>query len=355
MTKSLNSLLSPALSSVHPYVPGEQKSEAGWIKLNTNESAFGPSEMAIHAMREVLSDGMRLYPDPRSASLKKVIAECHDVDASQVFVGNGSDEVLGHAFLAFFRQPNPVLMPDITYNFYASYCGLYGISRRAIPLTRDFEIDLSADTHVNGGVVFPNPNAPTGRAIERGCLDAFLRTNRGSVVLVDEAYVDFGAQSAIPLLDRHPHLLVVQTLSKSRSLAGLRVGFALGHPELIAAMERVKDSFNAYPLGRVPQAGAAAAISDTDHLRRVVEATSLNRERLTTALSALGFIVVPSAANFIFVRHQEVRGPELEDGLRRQRILVRRFDQPRIQDYLRITIGTEAHCEALRSALARLV
>jgi histidinol-phosphate aminotransferase len=350
-----SALWSPQLASLSPYVPGEQCNDSGWIKLNTNESPFGPSPKALEAMGKELTGQMRLYPDPDSRALKQAIARMHGLEASQVFVGNGSDEVLAHAFLAFFRQPEPILLPAITYSFYASYCALYGINSRRVRLTGDLQIDLDDYDHPNGGVVFPNPNAPTGRCLDRACIERMLKRNCNSVVLVDEAYVDFGAQSVVPLIAGHPNLLVVHTLSKSRSLAGLRVGFALGHPDLIAALERVKGSFNAYPLSRLAQAGAEAAILDRDYLSQVANETIWNRRQLSADLQELGFEVVPSLANFIFVRHALHRGADLCHRLKSRRILVRRFEQPGIEDYLRITIGTSEQCLALYCALRALV
>lgn len=350
-----NALWSPALVSVLPYITGEQNSQPGWIKLNTNESPFGPSEKAIAAIQAALSAGLRLYPDPNASALKRTIAHVCEADASQVFVGNGSDEVLAHAFFAFFRQDRRILVPDITYGFYESLFALYGIERRQIALSEDLQIDLTAFNGENGGVIFPNPNAPTGRWLSRGQIEAFLERNRSSVVIVDEAYVDFGVESVIPLVRKYPHLLVVQTFSKSRALAGLRVGFAIGDPRLIKALERVKGSFNAYPLGSLAQAGALAAMADREHLVGVVNATALNRQRLAAALSELGFSVTPSRANFVLARHPKHSGRDLLVRLKERKILVRHFAQPRISDQLRITVGTESQCDALCAALAPLV
>lgn len=272
-----------------------------------------------------------------------------------VFVGNGSDEILAHAFRAFFVQDRPLLHPDISYSFYPVYCTFFGIEAIRVPLDERFRIRLADYERENGGIVFANPNAPTGIAVSLAELEALLRANRESVVLVDEAYVDFGGESAVGLVRRYPNLLVVQTLSKSRSLAGLRVGFAIGDPGLVAALETVKGSFNSYPLDRLAQAAAVAAIEDEawfrDTCQRVVDA----REALAAGLLDLGFEVLPSATNFLFARHPSVPGAELFDGLRREGILVRRFDAPRIDQFLRITVGTPAQCQRLRDTLERLL
>jgi len=346
MTTSPNPLLSRGLERLMPYTPGEQPKIADLLKLNTNENPYGPSPAAIEAIRNAADDSLRLYPDPASSRLREAIARRCGVEPAMVFVGNGSDEILAHAFRAFFVQDRPLLSPDISYSFYPVYCGLFGIDSVRIPLADDFGIRLADYERENGGIVFANPLAS---------IEALLRRNRDSVVLVDEAYADFGGESAVGLVRRHPNLLVVQTLSKSRSLAGLRVGFAIGDPGLIAALETIKGSFNSYPIDRLAQAAALAAIEDEawfeDTRRRVIDA----RETLAGQLRELGFEVLPSATNFIFARHRTVPGRTLFDALRREGILVRRFDAPRIDQFLRITIGTPAQCQRLRDALAEIL
>ncbi len=346
---------SPFINGLKPYVPGEQCNDADWVKLNTNESPFGPSPRALQAMRDEVQDSLRLYPDPESLLLRRSIAKTHAIGIEEVFVGNGSDEVLGHAFGAFFKQNAPVLFPDVTYNFYTSYCALHQIAYRQIPLDASFAIDIDAYDEPNGGIVFPNPNAPTGRGMSLNDVRALLERHPDKVVLVDEAYVDFGGESAIPLVRHYPNLLVVQTFSKSRGLAGLRVGFAVGQRTLIEALERVKNSFNSYPLSRLAQVGASVAMEDRLHFNEVCAVIQRNRESLSNGLRRMGFEVLPSVANFVFVRHPDYEGAVLAAALRERKILVRHFNQPRISAFLRITIGTDAQCESLLDALALIV
>ncbi len=347
---------SAIVDGLTPYVPGEQPRLSNLIKLNTNENPYGPSPRVLEALRAEAGDSLRLYPDPVSERLRQAIAMHHEVTAAHVFVGNGSDEVLAHTFHALLKHDAPVLFPDITYSFYPVYCRLYGIEYREVPLTDSFEIDVDDYRQANGGIVFPNPNAPTARLLAGAEIERLLQANVGSVVVIDEAYVNFGGVSVVPLVLRYPNLLVTHTLSKSRSLAGLRVGYAMGHPNLIEALNRVKDSFNSYPLDRFAQAGAVAAIADQAYFeetwRRVIE----SRERLIAGLQKLDFEVVPSAANFVFVRHAGRTGAELAARLRERGIVVRNFHNPaRIAPYLRITVGTDAQCEALIGALGEIL
>ena len=338
-----------------PYVPGEQPKIANLIKLNTNESPYPPSPRVLAAIRAELGDDaarLRLYPDPNADLLKAAVAARNGVTPAQVFVGNGSDEVLAHAFMALLKHDAPILFPDITYSFYPVYCGLYGVDYRTVPLTDDFSIDPAAYAgKSNGGIIFPNPNAPTGRLLALDAIEQILVANPDSVVIVDEAYVDFGGISAISLVDRHDNLLVVHTLSKSRSLAGLRVGFAVGHPALIEALERVKNSFNSYPLDRLAIVGAVAAIEDDAYFRQRCQAVIATRDTLSAELQALGFDVLPSAANFIFARHPQRDAAELARALRDRSVIVRHFKLPRIEQFLRITVGSDAECRALTGAL----
>lgn len=342
-----------------PYVPGEQPKIANLIKLNTNENPCGPSPKALAAMQAELSDDLRLYPDPNADQLKTAIADYYSVEKSFVFVGNGSDEVLAHVFHGLLKHDKPVLFPDITYSFYPVYCGLYGIPFLQLPLTDEFEIDLVAYTQgaaqKNGGIIFPNPNAPTGVLTPLAAIEALLQHNTESVVVIDEAYIDFGGETAIALVHKYPNLLVTQTLSKSRSLAGLRVGLAVGHPDLIEALERIKNSFNSYPLGRVAIAGAAAAFADKEYFSRSCSAVIDNREQLIKVLAALGFEVLPSAANFIFARHAQHDAAQLALSLRERSIIVRHFRLPRIEQFLRITIGTQEQNAALVQALKEIL
>lgn len=346
---------SEVVRGLTPYVPGEQPKLANLVKLNTNENPYGPSKRALAAMAGEVGDALRLYPDPNADRLKEAVAARCGVTPQQVFVGNGSDEVLAHVFLALLKHELPVLFPDISYSFYPVYCGLYGIAFETVPLDDGFAIRTSDYARPNGGIIFPNPNAPTGRALPLADIEDLLRKNAGSVVVIDEAYVDFGAESAVALVGRHPNLLVVQTLSKSRSLAGLRVGFAIGHADLIEALERVKNSFNSYPLDRIAIAGAVAALEDSEHFETTRRAIMASRERLVAGLAALGFDVLPSLANFVFARHPRRDAGELAKALRERSIIVRHFRQPRIDQHLRITVGTDAQCETLLSALGAIL
>src|SRR5476649_2346518 len=287
---------SPFVKNLVPYVPGEQPKLTKLVKLNTNENPYGPSPKALAAMQAELNDNLRLYPDPNSDLLKQAVAKYYGIDASKVFLGNGSDEVLAHIFHGLFQHDLPLLFPDISYSFYPVYCGLYGITSEPVPLDEQFQIRVADYAKPNGGIIFPNPNAPTGCVLALDAVEQILKASPDSVVVVDEAYIDFGGETAISLVDRYPNLLVVQTLSKSRSLAGLRVGFAIGHPDLITALERVKNSFNSYPLDRMAIAGATAAIKDQAHFDQTRRAVMASREHLVAGLTALGFEVLPSAA-----------------------------------------------------------
>lgn len=337
-----------------PYVPGEQPKIAGLVKLNTNECPYPPSPRVLQAIAEQTGEALRLYPDPQATALREAIARHHGLKAEQVFVGNGSDEVLAHVFMALLRHQAPLLHPDISYSFYPVYARLYGITTREIPLDEQFAIrvDDYLAAPANGGIIFPNPNAPTGMALPLSEVRRLLQGNRESVVVVDEAYVDFGAESAATLINEFPQLLVVHTLSKSRALAGLRVGYALGHPDLIEALVRVKDSFNSYPLDRLAIAGGVAAMDDVAWFDDTCRRTIATRERMAAALRDRGFEVLPSAANFVFARHPGHDGAELAAGLREQRVLVRHFRRPeRIAAFLRISVGTEEQTDALLAAL----
>jgi len=350
---------SPLVHGLTPYVPGEQPKLEHLVKLNTNENPYGPSPRALEAIQAATGSTLRLYPDPNCEALKATLATYLNVRADQVFVGNGSDEVLAHVFMALLNQDQPLWFPDITYSFYPVYCGLYGIQSKLVPLRVDFSIcveDYLPRTHERaGGIIFPNPNAPTGCLLSLAAIERIVAGNPDVVVVVDEAYVDFGGDSAIPLVDRYPNLLVVQTFSKSRSLAGLRVGFAVGHPTLIEALERVKNSFNSYPLDRLAIAGAVASVQDEAYFQESCQKVVATRETLVAQMSRLGFDVLPSAANFIFARHSSFQATILAAALREQAIIVRHFRKPRIEQHLRITVGTDAQCGMLIEALARIL
>ena len=347
---------SAVVHGLTPYVPGEQPKLANLVKLNTNENPYGPSPKVIEAVRAEAADTLRLYPDPNSDRLRAGIAAYHGVTPEQVFVGNGSDEVLAHAFMALLKHERPILFPDISYSFYPVYCGLYEIAHRVVPLTDAFEIRVDDYLAPNGGIIFPNPNAPTGRIVALAEIERLLAGNPDSVVVIDEAYIDFGGESAVPLVARYPQLLVTRTLSKSHALAGLRVGYAIGQPHLVEALNRVKDSFNSYPLDRFAQAGALASIEDRGYFESICAKVVATRTRLVADLEALGFDVLPSAANFIFARHAQHEGAALAARLRERSIIVRHFRNPaRIAPFLRITVGTDAQCDALVDALKLIV
>lgn len=343
-----------------PYVPGEQPKIANLVKLNTNENPYGPSPKALAAMEQERGNNLRLYPDPNSDVLKAAIADYYQIEKSFVFVGNGSDEVLAHVFHGLLKHEAPILFPDISYSFYPVYCGLYGVPFRQVPLNAKFEIDLAdyeaGDSSTgNGGIIFPNPNAPTGIPVALAAIETLLQCNTESVVVVDEAYVDFGGETAIPLTQKYPNLLVTQTLSKSRSLAGLRVGLAVGHPDLIEALERIKNSFNSYPLDRMAIVGAAAAFADKEYFDQTCAAVIKSRGEVVAGMTALGFEVLPSAANFIFARHTAHDAAVLAAKLRERGIIVRHFKSARIEQFLRITIGTDEQNGLLLQALHELV
>jgi histidinol-phosphate aminotransferase len=344
-----------------PYVPGEQPKLAKLVKLNTNENPYPPSPRVLEAIAEELMDGgerLRLYPDPSADRLKEAVAARFadfGIRAQQVFVGNGSDEVLAHVFMALLKHERPILFPDITYSFYPVYCGLYEVAYATVPLDESFAIRVDDYVAANGGIIFPNPNAPTGCLLPLPAIASLLARHRQSVVVVDEAYVDFGGESAMALVNAHPNLLVVRTLSKAHSLAGLRVGYAVGQRELIEALDRVKNSFNSYPLDRLAIAGAVAAIGDQAYFDGTRQAVMRSREVLCRALSGLGFEVLPSAANFVFARHRQRDAAELAAALRQRGIIVRHFKLPRIDQHLRITIGTDAQGELLIEALREIL
>ena len=347
----MSRLWSDLTHTLSPYVPGEQPRIPGLIKLNTNESPLGPSPKALAAIAAQATDDLRLYPDPEATELRKTLAAYHGLDASKVFVGNGSDEVLAHAFAALLKHDAPLLFPDISYSFYPVYCRLFGIEAQTIPLDGAFQVRVADYRRRAGAIILPNPNAPTGVALPLSDIETLLKGHPDAPVVIDEAYVDFGAETAIPLIASHDNLLVVRTFSKSRALAGLRVGYALGHPSLIQALTRVKDSFNSYPLGRPAQAGAIASVQDEGYFRETLAAITATRTRMVEGLTALGFETLPSSANFVFTRHPKHSGAALAAALRERAILVRRWEAPRIADYLRITVGTREQTDRLLATL----
>jgi histidinol-phosphate aminotransferase len=349
-------LWSPIVETLVPYVPGEQPKLPYLTKLNTNENPYPPSTKVAAAITETMlydASSLRLYPDPQSVTLRQTIADYHKFTIDHVFVGNGSDEVLAHAFHAFFQRTEPLLFADVTYSFYSVYCRLYGIIPKVLPLNFNWQVTAEDYTSVQSiaGIVIAHPNAPTGVAIPISSIEAMLQAHPNRVVLVDEAYVDFGAESTIRLITRYPNLLVVQTFSKSRSLAGLRVGFALGQPVLIEALTRIKDSFNSYPIDRIAEAAAVAAMLDTPYFEEHCAIIITTRTELTKNLAVMGFDVLPSSANFLFVTHPQHEALIILKHLRDRAILVRHFSGVRTNNYLRITIGTPEQCVLLVAAL----
>ncbi|NVN42863.1 histidinol-phosphate transaminase [Asaia siamensis] len=344
----------PLVADLHPYIPGEQPQFTDILKLNTNELPYGPSPAALEAMKNGCDDTLRLYPDPTARELRRVIAATYGTTEDRVFVGNGSDEVLAHAFRALISPDAPMLFADVSYGFYPVYCGLFGQPYREIPLNERFEIDIESYTIPCGGIAIANPNANTGHAVSLEALSRLATLQPDRTIIIDEAYVDFGAESAIRLTEEHDNILVVQTLSKSRALAGLRVGYAIGHPDLIEGLIRVKDSFNSYPLSRLAQAGAAAAIADEGWLEYTTGQVMATRGRFVQRMAGLGFDILPSCANFVLVHHPAHQASTLLAGLRERHIIVRQLSAPRIRDWLRITIGTDEEMNRLIEALASM-
>ena len=343
------------IQNVVPYTPGEQPREGKFIKLNTNECPYPPSPKVMEAIRAAGGEGLRLYPDPECLDLRAAIAQREGLDVNQVFCGNGSDEILAFAFQAFFDPDREVVFPRITYSFYPVYTDFFGLNRREVPMNSDFTDPIELLCGNNGGVVLANPNAPTGIAVGLDTVEKLLKANPDVVVIVDEAYVDFGADSAVGLISRYPNLLVVQTASKSRALAGLRVGWAMGNAGLIDGLRCVRDSINSYTVDRLAQAGAAAAIRDEAYFQSVRRRVMDTRRRTEQTLKEKGFAVLPSQANFLFVSSPGREGRALLDGLRERGLLVRWWGRPEIRDWLRISVGTDQEMEALTAALEELV
>ena len=338
-----------------PYTPGEQPVMCNLVKLNTNENPFAPAPEVLTAMKLAVNADLRLYPDPEAEHLKSTIANYYGLQTDQIFVGNGSDEVLAHAFAAFFQGKTDLLMPDITYSFYPVYCQLYQVQPKIIPLDQKFQINPADYINAKAGIILPNPNAPTGCLLSLNQIRQLLETNPESLVLIDEAYIDFGGQSATSLISHYPNLLVTQTLSKSRSLAGMRIGLAMGQAELIEGLQRVKNSFNSYPLDRIAQVAAIAAFKHESYFQQTCQQIIQNRDELTNQLKNLGFEVLPSAANFVFARHRQLDAEMIYQHLYQQGVLVRYFNKPRINQFLRISIGTQIQQHRLIEVLSEIV
>ena len=339
-----------------PYVPGEQPVRENIIKLNTNENPYPPSPKVVEALKEFNTGQLRLYPDPDSSVLVEALSDFYQIDQRQIFVGIGSDDVLAMVFLTFFCSEKPVLFPDITYSFYDVWAGLFRISFRQIPLNDQFQIVKEDYFQENGGVIFPNPNAPTGLLIELADIEDIIRHNRNVVVVVDEAYIDFGGTSAFPLLEKYDNLLIVQTFSKSRALAGLRIGYAFGSPQLIRYLNAVKNSFNSYTMNRLVQVLGAAAVRDKEYFENTNTLIIATRERMKRELKNMGFLSWDSKSNFLFVTHPLVKAKRLYEDLRSIGIYVRYFSKPeRISNYLRIAIGTDQEADYLIMQLKKIL
>lgn len=346
---------SEVVKTISPYVPGEQPQDKQYIKLNTNENPYPPSPKVLEAIREEVGSDLRLYPDPVCHRLVRSISDFFDVEEDQVFVGNGSDEVLAFAFLAYFNQGDTILYPDITYSFYPVYSNMFQIDYDRIPLNDQFDIVLEDYKRTNDGIIIANPNAPTGKLLPLSDIMKILDWNPGQVVIVDEAYVDFGGQSAVSLIDEYDNLLVVQTTSKSRSLAGMRIGYALGHRDLIDGLNRVKNSINSYTMDRLALAAGAAAMDDKAYFDETRQKIIKTREWVTEELRGLGFDVVDSASNFVFASPVSMKAEDLFIKLKEAGLLVRYFNKPRISEYLRISIGTDDEMKAFVEGVRKIL
>ncbi len=335
------------IRKVVPYVPGEQPDQQHVIKLNTNENPYPPAPGVMESLYAFDADRLRLYPDPEAKVLVNALAKRYRVKPEQVFVGVGSDDVLAMAFLTFFHADKPILFPDITYSFYEVWAELLRIPYRKAPLNDHFRICREDYDTANGGVVFPNPNAPTGELESLEVVEDILQHNQDVIVIVDEAYIDFGGKSALPLIEQYDNLLVVQTFSKSRSLAGMRIGYAFGSPELIGYLNDVKFSFNSYTMNQLTLTAGAAALEDEAYFRKTIHKIKATRERMKEVFRELGFVFGDSQSNFLFVTHPRAAAKELFEALKQEHIYVRYFAKPRIDNYLRITIGTDEQMDIL--------
>lgn len=351
----MNKYWSRRLKDLVPYTPGEQPKGQKFIKLNTNENPYPPSENALQAINSAANPSVRLYPDPQSSELREALGDYYKLKSSQIFMGNGSDEILAFCFLAFFNPGEAIVFPDVTYSFYPVYAKLFAVDFRLIPVNNDFALPVAEFCKPNHGVIFPNPNAPTGMAVSRNDIETILKANPDNMVIIDEAYVDFGAESAVPLIQQYPNLLVVHTMSKSRSLAGMRVGYAMGDEGLITALCSVRDSVNSYTMDYVAQKAAVEAVRDTSYFDEICTRIRETRDRTMEKLRELGFAVTPSKANFMFISHNEKVAKDIFAALREKGILVRYFPLPRIDNYLRVTVGTDGEMDQFIQAIGEII
>ncbi|OED36667.1 histidinol-phosphate transaminase [Chromatiales bacterium (ex Bugula neritina AB1)] len=347
----MNKYWTDLVKRLTPYVPGEQRSGTDVVKLNTNENPYAPSPRVKEAINGVSGDSLRRYPDPQALALCSSLASYHGVTTDQVFVGNGSDEILALAFMAFFTGSKPLQFPSISYSFYPVYCDLLNIEQQTTPVDENFCLDLNGFNSSGGGIIFPNPNAPTSLAVSREQITALLKRVPDTLVLVDEAYADFGAESSIELIEEYPNLVVSRTFSKGRSLAGLRLGAAFANADLIEALRRVKDSFNSYPVDTLAQAAGIASIDDEKYYRHTIDKVVQTRDWTTAQLQDRGYRVLPSSANFLFVSPDGIKASSLFNALREQNILLRYWAKEPLSNWLRITIGTSAEMERLIAAI----
>ena len=340
-----------SVRKVVPYTPGEQPKVSNIIKINTNENPYPPAPAVQEALKTMDADKFRKYPDPTCDVLVSALSDFYKVDKEKIFVGVGSDDVLSMAFLTFFNSDKPILFPDVTYSFYDVWADLYRIPYKQIPLLDDFSVKIDDYFVPNGGIILANPNAPTGAQLPLDAVEEVIRKNPDVVVIVDEAYADFGGQSVLPLIDKYDNLLVVQTFSKSRSMAGMRIGYAFGCKKIIKYLLDAKFSFNSYTMNMPALELGALAVQDREYFEKTVSMIISTRERVKKQLIELGFEFADSKTNFVFARHKEKSGKEIFDYLRENNILVRRWDAPRISDYLRISIGTDEEMDVLISKL----
>ena len=329
------------LRDIEPYIPGEQSKEKNIVKLNANENPYPPSPKVFEAIKNFDCNALRFYPDANASAFKQAMAEYYGVEAENVFLGNGSDDVLALCFQAFFNGNKPIAFPDITYSFYPVWCRLFRIPYKNYPLNNDFRINIEDYREENGGVVIPNPNAPTSLGEGRGFIEKLMEYNADSIVIIDEAYVDFGCYSSVELTKKYDNLIVTGTFSKSRSLAGMRIGYAIASQELISVLEAVKNSYNSYTVNSVSMAAGTAAIRDKEYFENTVSKVIATRERVGKEMRKLGFTVLDSQTNFIFATHDSKNMKDYFEWLKTQKVFIRYFNLPRIDNYVRITVGTD--------------